>query len=123
MSSRRVQAPLAKSSSREGIVFDLDGSLPTQVTPKPPELIDAIKNKTASVGVIGLGYVGLPLVHAFSDAGFRVTGFDIDPEKVKKLLAGQSYIKHIQSEQVAKLISQRQFQPTTDFSKLREVDA
>jgi UDP-N-acetyl-D-glucosamine dehydrogenase len=61
-------------------------------------------------------------VQAFSNAGFPVIGFDIDREMVEKLLGGHSYIKHIQSEQIAKLIARDRFRPTTDFSRLREAD-
>ena len=58
-------------------------------------LEQAIQDKTAKVGVIGLGYVGLPLIRAFIAAGFRTMGFDVDQAKVDQLLAGRSYIKHI----------------------------
>ncbi len=60
-------------------------------------LIQKIKSKQAKIGIIGLGYVGLPLVIEFSKAGFEVTGFDIDPKKVEMLKEGKSYIKHIDS--------------------------
>ncbi|MBU1626819.1 hypothetical protein KKB18_05555, partial [bacterium] len=56
------------------------------------KLLDKIKKRQAKVGVIGLGYVGLPLVMEFSKAGFELIGFDVDPEKTKKLNKGQSYI-------------------------------
>ena len=55
----------------------------------------AIRRKTAKIGVIGLGYVGLPLIRTFVAAGFQTLGFDVDPHKIEKLLAGQSYIEHI----------------------------
>src|SRR5438128_2171036 len=87
------------------------------------DLIAAIHSKTARVGVIGLGYVGLPLVRTFAEAGFAVIGFDVDPEKVRKLSAGQSYIGHIPAEEIRKLLSHGRFQATTDFTRLREVDA
>lgn len=86
-------------------------------------MFDAIRNKTAHVGVIGLGYVGLPLVQAFTASGYRVTGFDIDSEKVRRLAAGQSYIAHIPATQIADLLARGLFQPTTDFTKLRDIDA
>ena len=63
---------------------------------KPLE--QAIRDKTAMVGVIGLGYVGLPLIQAFVSAGFRTMGFDVDQRKVDSLNAGQSYIRHIASK-------------------------
>jgi UDP-N-acetyl-D-glucosamine dehydrogenase len=83
-------------------------------------LIDRIKSKEARIGVIGLGYVGLPLVIEFCKAGFRVTGFDVDQGKTGMLTQGQSYIKHIESERItqcAPLLSS-----TTDFSKLSDMD-
>ena len=59
------------------------------------DLEQAIQDKTAVVGVVGLGYVGLPLIRAFVAAGYRTMGFDVDQRKVDRLLAGQSYIGHI----------------------------
>lgn len=67
-------------------------------------IIDKINNKEAKIGVIGLGYVGLPLVIEFCKAGFSVTGFDVDPEKVKLLQQGKSYIKHIEASSFAPYI-------------------
>ena len=84
------------------------------------ELIDKIKSKNAGVGVVGLGYVGLPLVMEFCKAGFHVTGFDIDEKKVVLLKQGKSYIKHIDSSRVAKCLPQ--FLPTNDFSRLSGMD-
>ena len=63
-------------------------------------LLQAIQNKTAKVGVIGLGYVGLPLIDAFVNKGFTCIGYDVDTKKVDDLNAGRSYIKHISSEKV-----------------------
>jgi UDP-N-acetyl-D-glucosamine dehydrogenase len=80
-----------------------------------------ILEKTAKIGIIGMGYVGLPLVIRFCEVGFKVYGFDIDESKIEKLKAGESYIKHIDSSNI-KRISQN-FYPTSDFSKLSEVDA
>ncbi|MBI1309769.1 nucleotide sugar dehydrogenase [bacterium] len=81
-----------------------------------------IKDKSAVVGIIGLGYVGLPLMTAFVRAGFRTMGFDVDQKKVDMLRAGQSYIKHIDAAAVAKLISEGQFDPTSDQSRMGEAD-
>jgi UDP-N-acetyl-D-glucosamine dehydrogenase len=79
--------------------------------------------RDATVGVIGLGYVGLPLVLAVATAGFRVMGFDIDPEKVAELNAGRSYIRHIPDAAIAGLRSERAFRAFTDFAALSHVDA
>lgn len=81
-----------------------------------------IRDKTAVVGVIGLGYVGLPLLNAFIKAGFKTMGFDIDQRKVETLLKGQSYIKHIPSEMIANWLTSKQFEPTSDMSRLKEAD-
>jgi UDP-N-acetyl-D-glucosamine dehydrogenase len=86
-------------------------------------LFAAIENKTAVIGVVGLGYVGLPLVQAFMNAGFRTMGFDVDQSKVDKLLEGKSYIGHITSEWIADCIKDEKFVPTADMSRLAEADA
>ncbi len=85
-------------------------------------LLEKIDDRSATVGVIGLGYVGLPLVIQFVKAGFKTYGFDVDPEKIKFLAAGKSYIKHISAEETKMLRSNVGFHPTTDFSNLRRVD-
>ena len=82
----------------------------------------AIESRQAKVGVIGLGYVGLPLIHAFVSAGFRTLGFDVDQSKVEKLQQGESYISHLPSEWIADCIDNQSFQPTSDMSRLSEVD-
>jgi len=86
------------------------------------ELLRKIDSLQARIGVIGLGYVGLPLVREFSKAGYAVTGFDIDPEKVAKLNSGQSYIKHIPSSLIESLRATGRFEATTDYAKLAGVD-
>lgn len=85
-------------------------------------LAEKIAGKQAIIGVIGLGYVGLPLIKAFVRAGFKTMGFDVDQTKVDKLKAGQSYIKHIDSAAIAKLIKEKQFEPTADMGRLGEAD-
>jgi UDP-N-acetyl-D-glucosamine dehydrogenase len=75
------------------------------------------------VGVVGLGYVGLPLMLAYARAGIRVIGFDIDPTKPKKLSRGESYIKHIASAEVAQAVASGRFTATTDFSRISETTA
>lgn len=86
-------------------------------------LLARIASRDATAGVIGLGYVGLPLVELFAKAGFRIIGFDIDPVKIEKLNAGQSYIGHIDSARIAALNAEGRFQATSDFARLAEVDA
>jgi UDP-N-acetyl-D-glucosamine dehydrogenase len=83
-------------------------------------LIEKIQSKKASIGIIGLGYVGLPLVIEFCKEGFNVTGFDIDPEKIQMLKAGKSYLKHIDASRIVQCSAM--FQPTTDYSKLSDMD-
>jgi UDP-N-acetyl-D-glucosamine dehydrogenase len=83
----------------------------------------AIDDKTARVGVIGLGYVGLPLSLAFTDRGFRVLGFDVDREKVESLRAGRSYITHLGPERVTEAMAEGRFEATDDFDRLAEADA
>jgi UDP-N-acetyl-D-glucosamine dehydrogenase len=87
------------------------------------ELIDKIQNRTARVGVIGLGYVGLPLVIEFGTQGFAVAGFDVDPAKVTALNAGNSYIHHIPAADIKRLVDAGRLRAHTDFSKLAEQDA
>ncbi len=87
------------------------------------KLRQSIDSKTATVGIIGLGYVGLPLVRAFTNAGFRTMGFDVDAAKVRMLLDGKSYIKHLPSEWIACCISEGKFEPTADMSRLSEPEA
>jgi UDP-N-acetyl-D-glucosamine dehydrogenase len=87
------------------------------------KLMEKITKRKAVVGIIGMGYVGLPLAQTFGAAGFRVVGFDIDAAKVKALMAGRSYIKHITSASVAKLRQGERFVATADFKRLRRVDA
>jgi len=79
--------------------------------------------KDLKIGIIGCGYVGLPLALRFADVGQRVTGFDTDQEKITKLNAGQSYIQHIPADKINQHVLGKRFNATTDFSKLREMDA
>jgi UDP-N-acetyl-D-glucosamine dehydrogenase len=80
-----------------------------------------IRARKAVVGVIGLGYVGLPLVRLFALKGFRVLGFDIDQTKIDRLNRGESYIKSVPSPLLRKF--QKRFEATTDFTRLKEADA
>jgi UDP-N-acetyl-D-glucosamine dehydrogenase len=81
------------------------------------------KGAQLRVGIIGLGYVGLPLGLRFAEAGHRVTGFDTDPGKVEKLNRGQTYIQHISQNKIQQFVQSKHFGATTDFARLAEVDA
>ncbi|MBZ5528585.1 MAG: nucleotide sugar dehydrogenase [Acidobacteriia bacterium] len=89
-------------------------------TDRKPEFF---KGAQLRVGIIGCGYVGLPLALRFAEAGHRVTGFDTDPEKVSKLNAGKTYIEHISQAKIQQFVNSKHFSATSDFSKLRQVDA
>ena len=81
------------------------------------------KGAQLKVGIIGCGYVGLPLALRFAEAGHKVTGFDTDPAKVSQLNAGRSYIEHISQAKIQQYVISRHFSATTDFAKLKEIDA
>jgi UDP-N-acetyl-D-glucosamine dehydrogenase len=89
-------------------------------TDRRPEFF---KGAQLKVGIIGCGYVGLPLALRFAEAGHKVTGFDTDPEKVRMLNAGKSYIEHIQQTKIQQFVNSRHFSATNDFSRLKDVDA
>ena len=82
-----------------------------------------VSDRTAKVGVIGLGYVGLPLLHAFHGAGFPVLGFDVDPSKIKALAAGENYLKHLGPTMVSDMVKAGRFEATADMGRLGEADA
>lgn len=81
------------------------------------------KGAQLKVGIIGCGYVGLPLALRFAEAGHKVTGFDTDPDKVSMLNAGRSYIQHIPPNKIQQFVISRHFSATTDFAKLKDADA
>lgn len=85
-------------------------------------LLKKIKEKKAKIGVIGLGYVGLPLVIEFGKAGFQVMGLDIDENKVDRLSRSESYIKHIPAESIRKLNAEKRLEVDTDFSQVSRLD-
>ncbi len=86
-------------------------------------IIKRLQNRTAKVGILGLGYVGLPLAVVFAEAGYTVTGIDPDQRKVDSLKNKVSHIQDVSSEQVARLVSSGKLSATTDFSALMEMDA
>lgn len=85
-------------------------------------LLMKLKEKTAVIGIVGLGYVGLPLMLRYSEVGYKVLGFDIDQSKVDSLRKGQSYIEHIPGSAIAGAVAQG-FEATVDFSRVSEADA
>ncbi|HTZ36269.1 MAG TPA: nucleotide sugar dehydrogenase [Stellaceae bacterium] len=93
----------------------------------PPVSVEALvarfRAHQAKIGVIGLGYVGLPLVRAVAERGFAALGFDIDPAKIRLLNAGGSYIRHIPPEAIAALRQSGRFEATDDFTRIGELDA
>lgn len=86
------------------------------------KLLNKIKQKDAVVGIIGLGYVGLPLAIQFGQKGFMVLGFDLDTRKIDKILHGESYIKHVPTKSIKQIIKQKRFDVTIDFKRLNEAD-
>jgi UDP-N-acetyl-D-glucosamine dehydrogenase len=86
------------------------------------ELMAKIRAREATAGVIGLGYVGLPLAMAYVDAGYRVIGYDVDGDKIATLLTGRSYIGDVADGQVAAALAESAFAPTTDPARLAEAD-
>jgi len=86
------------------------------------DLLERIKKHEAVVGVVGLGYVGLPLLIEFVEQGFKTIGFDIDEKKIVKLNQGKSYIKHIGDDRIKKVVDTGLFEATADFKRIGEVD-
>ena len=86
-------------------------------------LLKSLRDRTAQIGILGLGYVGLPLAAAFGEAGFQVTGIDPDQRKIDSISKGDSYIQDVPSKQISSLMSMGRFSATTDFAALRNCDA
>jgi UDP-N-acetyl-D-glucosamine dehydrogenase len=87
------------------------------------DLINRITRKEATVAVIGLGYVGIPLALVAANAGFEVLGFDINEPRVEQINRGESFIKHISAESVRRVVETKRFAATADFNRLSEPDA
>ncbi len=87
------------------------------------DLLQKVQNNSAVVGIIGLGYVGLPLGLEFANKGIQVLGFDLDEKKIEFLSKGKTYIKHISEDKIIRAVSSGKFTSTTDFSRIPEADA
>jgi UDP-N-acetyl-D-glucosamine dehydrogenase len=87
------------------------------------ELLEKLRSRQALIGIVGLGYVGLPLSLTYAEVGYRVLGLDIDQAKADALNQGQSYIQHIDGERVAQAQQQQRLEATTDFARAAEADA
>ena len=86
-------------------------------------LAQKINDRSATIGIIGLGYVGLPLAKAFSEAGLPTIGFDIDQKKITAIESNENYLKHLGHDYVQQMNDTGKFEATTDFSRLNEADA
>ncbi len=86
-------------------------------------LLEKLENRSATLGVVGLGYVGLSLAMEFARAGYRIIGIDIDADKVAQLQNGQSYVMDVPSDEVAKLVAEGRLQASTDYSRVAEMDS
>ncbi|MCA9103686.1 MAG: nucleotide sugar dehydrogenase [Planctomycetales bacterium] len=95
----------------------------TKPNPEEAELLRRIADRTAKVAVIGLGYVGLPLVRAFHRVGFDMLGYDVDKQKIDILRQGGSYIGHLSAAEIAEWRRDDRFVPTSDMQRLRDADA
>ncbi|MFM2151774.1 MAG: hypothetical protein RL199_209 [Pseudomonadota bacterium] len=87
------------------------------------KLLQRLRQRDARIGVLGLGYVGLPLSMAFHEAGYAIVGLDVDATKVESLRAGRSYIRHIPASEVALLANSPRFSATTSYAVASECDA
>ena len=104
------------------MISETDRSTDEQTSSAAAELRQRITNKTARVGVLGLGYVGLPLAVEFARAGFEVTGIDVQQDKVDQFNRGHSYIKDVKDGVFAPLVKSGKLRATTDYSVIRELD-
>lgn len=106
----------------ENVTLEADGAVGNRGPLHLNRLVSKLEKRTALIGIVGLGYVGLPLALRYAYAGFKVLGFDIDPDKVGRLNQGQSYIEHVSSRSIAET-RERGFEATSDFSRASEPDA
>lgn len=98
-------------------------SAPLEMMPSGLDLELLFRDRRATIGIIGLGYVGMPLALAAWTSGFQVVGVDIDGEKVEAINAGKSYLKHIPSNEIGDAVAGKRLRATTCFEEMREVNA
>src|ERR1700741_2939105 len=87
------------------------------------QIIASITEKRAQIGVVGLGYVGLPLLTEFARAGFQAIGFEVDADKVAQINAGDSYIGDVPGSVIKELVDGKRLSATTNFEQLKDCDA
>lgn len=87
-----------------------------------PLLLQRIRSREARIGIVGLGYVGLPLTRLFCQQNFTVTGLDVDDSKIEALKIGHTYIRHVEAKPFQDWYRQGRFEPSTDFSKAAQTD-
>ena len=87
------------------------------------EVLEKLRSRQALIGIVGLGYVGLPLSLTYAEVGYRVLGLDIDQAKADAINQGQSYIEHIDGERVSQAKQEQRLEATVDFSRAAELDA
>ena len=87
------------------------------------QLLAKIEDRTACIGVVGLGYVGLPLALEFARAGFKVIGYDVSDRVMTSLMAGKSHIQDVPSAELARLVKSGKFEATSDETRMQEMDA
>src|SRR5581483_9101023 len=100
----------------------LGGEMSNESNSSTANLAERIRRREARCGIIGLGYVGLPLALEFARAGFRTTGIDVDPAKVDAINGGHSYIVDVEDAEIAEQVNAGRFQATTDFATIRDLD-
>ncbi|MFZ0516994.1 MAG: NAD(P)-binding domain-containing protein, partial [Acidobacteriaceae bacterium] len=111
----------SRKSEKNAVVSQYAGATAVEES-RMDVLLQAIQNRTGQVGVVGLGYVGLPLAMLFARAGFPVTGFDVDVTKVNKLNAGSSYIQRILPEEIAQL-RESGFKASAEYADVSSMQA
>src|SRR5436190_19198408 len=97
--------------------------MPETTTEYANVLFGKIQDRTANVAIIGLGYVGLPLAVEFANAGFNVTGIDLDEQKIRSIGEGRSYIKDVKDEAIGRVVETGKLRATTDLAALCEADS